>query len=60
MYLSVLNYIVTPIHFKRRRKSPFVFLFMIGFSVDDPVASVDLFQKDHTHELVGEGHIGEA
>ena len=60
MYLLVLNYIVTPIHFKRRLPAPFVFLFMIGFSVDDPVASVDLFQKDHTHELVGEGHIGEA
>ncbi len=57
MYLSVLNYIVTPIHFKRRLPAPFVFLFMIRFSVDDPVAPVDLFQQDHPHKLMRKGHI---
>lgn len=31
-------------------------LFMIGFSTVDPAASVDLLQKDHTHQLMGKCH----
>ncbi len=33
---------------------------MIRFIVKDPVAPVDLLKKYHSHQLVREGHIGEA
>lgn len=32
-------------------------LFMIRLSVDDPIASVDLFQENHPHQLMGKGHL---
>ena len=30
---------------------------MIWFMADDPVASVDLFQEDHPHQLMWKCHI---
>lgn len=42
-------------------KKPFVTkLFVVGFVVHDAVAAVDLLQEDHLHQLMGEGHSGEA
>lgn len=35
-------------------------LFVVGFVVHDAVAAVDLLQEDHLHQLMGEGHSGEA
>lgn len=32
-------------------------LFVIRFFMDDPVASIDLFQQDHTHKLMWKCHI---
>ena len=33
---------------------------MIWLSADNAVASVDLFQKNHTHQLMWECHFGKA
>ena len=33
------------------------FYFMIWFMADDPVASVDLFQEDHPHQLMWKCHL---
>jgi hypothetical protein len=38
-------------------QSPIKALFMIRLSVDDPIASVDLFQENHPHQLMGKGHL---
>ena len=33
---------------------------MVGVLVNYPKGPIDLFHQDHSHELVGEGHLGEA